>query len=113
MPNELSEHLKETAAALCRALAEQLPRAELIIDGQRYQADPYKPNPVHPNWLGFGGRHYVIETEQGLRLHTNSLWFLGDTDKPGNARFVHVGSCSSSCSCPGYEDESDIERARR
>ncbi len=80
----------------------------VIIKGKVYGVNPYEPNPFRPSWLGFGGRHHVIEKlATGERLHTNNLIYAGAAaeGEPDTARFAHVGHSGSICQCPGFGEE--------
>lgn len=66
----------------------------VIIDGHHYTAKDGIKKDVPDHCLGFGGRHVVIEKNDGTRIETNDLWHQGPLparyrkDHPDNARFV-------------------------
>jgi hypothetical protein len=81
----------------------------LIIDRRRMIALPFQKNPIRKNWLGFGGRHFVIRKADGTLVHTNDLNVScpdPNEDEPDNARIIWTGgSGSGECRC--------IENAKR
>ena len=69
----------------------------------RVVALPFQKNPVRRNWMGFGGAHFVIATNDGQLIHTNDLNVscpAPGPDEPANARIVWSGgSGSGECFC--------------
>ena len=76
---------------------------EFIIDRRRMVALPFQKNPIRQNWLGFGGRHFVIRKAGGMLVHTNDLNVSNPDpkeDEPDNAVIVWSGgSGSGECHC--------------
>ncbi len=80
-------------------------RPTIIVKGTEYAVRPYQPNPRRPQWLGFGGRHFVIEIlETGERIHTNDLIYRLETTDADTAKFIHVSHSGSICQCPGFAE---------
>ena len=63
----------------------------LIIDNVAYIDDGRKPKDYR-GFLGFGGREFAIETNDGRTISTNNLWCRGDIPlerhAQDNAKFV-------------------------
>ena len=61
----------------------------VIIDNKVYEIGSEYDEP-----LGFGGKHWNIQFDDGILKETNSLWFRGDLperlqrDFPDNAKFI-------------------------
>jgi len=61
-----------------------------IIGGYLYKLDNrsyYKPH-GNDRHKGCGGRHFIIRTNDGKVIHTDSLWNCGETSEVDNAEFI-------------------------
>lgn len=61
----------------------------VIVDKKVYQIGSENDEP-----RGFGGKHWIIQFNDGVRKETNSLWFMGELplrlqhDFKDNAKFI-------------------------